>query len=365
MQIVMTGDVILDEPEPDHWLSGIAPALLAADVAIGHLEIPHTNRGTELKGDVPAAGADPAALKALSRAGMTAMTLAGNHIADQGAEGIADTLDGLKAAGLTACGAGMNLEAARQPALLRQGSRTLALLSYNCVGPEAAWAGKDRAGCAYLRIESSDGSPVAPVSPLVRVSEEAKAMLQSDISSAKASADLVIVALHKGIVHTPAKLADYERPLAHAAVDCGADIVIGHHAHIVKGIELYKGKPVFHGLGNGCVVTRALSPNQAHPERAAWAVRRKELFGFEPDPAYELAPFHPEAVNAMIAHVSWDGEGELHAGIIPVHVEAPGRPVLVRGRRAREIVRYIERISSTAGLPDIRFVRHDDIWRLQ
>lgn len=259
----------------------------------------------------------------------------------------------------------MNLEAARRPALLRKGSRTLALLSYNCVGPESAWAGKDRAGCAYLRIETADGSPVAPVAPLVRVSEEAKAMLQADIAAAQTTADLVIVALHKGIVHTPVRLADYERPLAHSAVDCGADIVIGHHAHIVKGIEVYRGKPVFHGLGNGCVVTRALSPNQAHPERAAWAVRRKELFGFEPDPAYELAPFHPEAINAMIAQVSWDGTGELQAGIIPVHVEAPGRPVLAMGTRAEEIIGYIERISSMAGLPDIRFVRHKNIWRLQ
>jgi poly-gamma-glutamate capsule biosynthesis protein CapA/YwtB (metallophosphatase superfamily) len=44
---------------------------------------------------------------------------------------------------------------------------------------------------------------------------------------------------------------------------------VGHHAHIVRGIEFYKGKPVFHGLGNGCVVTHALNPDQSHPARAA------------------------------------------------------------------------------------------------
>ena len=60
--IVLTGDLVLDVEDADHWLSGIAPALMTADVAIGHLEVPHTRRGTELAGDVPAPGADPANL---------------------------------------------------------------------------------------------------------------------------------------------------------------------------------------------------------------------------------------------------------------------------------------------------------------
>jgi len=357
--------VILDEPGPDHWLSGIAPALRRADLAIGHLEVPHTLRGTEMKGDVPAAGADPAALAALPRAGFSAMSLAGNHIADLGIEGITDTLAGLKTAGLAACGAGPDLASARQPAILNSGSITLALLSYNCVGPEAGWADEHHYGCAYLRIDTEDGSTINPNAPLVHISPEAHSMLASDIEAARTVANLVIVALHKGIVHTPVKLAAYERPLAHAAVEYGADIVIGHHAHIVKGIEIYRGKPIFHGLGNGCVVTRALSPQQTHPERAAWAIKRKEKFGFEPDPAYNLAPFHPEAVNAMIAQVEWDTSGALRAGVIPVHVEAPGRPVLADTERASEIVTYIENISHAAGLPEIHFKRENDMWRIQ
>ncbi len=88
----------------------------------------------------------------------------------------------------------------------------------------------------------------------------------------------------------------------------GADAVFSHHAHIVRGIEFVDGKPVFHGLGNGCVVTHALAPAQDHPVRAAWAERRKQLFGFEPDPAYHLAPFHPEAVNGFMARLVISGE---------------------------------------------------------
>lgn len=365
LAIALTGDIILDVPEPDHWLSGIAPILRAADVAIGHLEIPHTRRGTEMVGDVPAPGADPAALAALPRAGFTAVSLAGNHMADQGADGITDTLAGLAQAGVLACGAGLDLQQARAPVLIRHNGVCIALLSYNCVGPESSWAGATQAGCAYLRIATADGSPVRPVAPLQSVTAEARSMLQDDISAIRDQADIVIVALHKGIVHTPAKLAEYERPLTHAAVDCGADVVIGHHAHILKGIEIYRDKPIFHGLGNGCVVTHALSPGQSHPQRAEWVQRRKELFGFEPDPAYELAPFHPQAVNAMIARLVWDEDGGMRAGIVPVHVEAPGRPVLAAGLRVAEIVAYVEGISADAGLPPIHFQRDQDMWTIQ
>jgi poly-gamma-glutamate synthesis protein (capsule biosynthesis protein) len=349
--ILFTGDLVLDVPDADHWLSGIAPAVRAADLAIGHLEVPHTRRGAELRGDVPAPGAPPENLDALRRAGFHAVTLAGNHIADCGAEGIEDTVKRLDALGIAHCGAGANLDAARAPMVLTSGGRQIAVLSYNCVGPEAAWAGSHRAGCNYLRVRTADGGPVAPAASLMEVTPEAVRQLTDDIRAAREGAGLVVVALHKGIVHTPARLAPYERPLAEAALAAGADIVIGHHAHILRGIELRDGRPVFHGLGNGCVVTRALSPTQDHPARAAWARRRRELFGFEPDPRYELAPFHPEAVHALLGIVRWHGDGRLSAGIVPVHVEPPGRPVCVTDARADALIAYVEHIGAAAGLP--------------
>ena len=59
ISIVLAGDLVLDEPDAPHWLAGIAPAVQGADLAVGHLEVPHTARGDELKGDVPAPGAPP------------------------------------------------------------------------------------------------------------------------------------------------------------------------------------------------------------------------------------------------------------------------------------------------------------------
>jgi len=354
LRILLSGDLVLDEPDGAYWLAGLAPALRAADLAIGHLEVPHTIRGSELQGDVPAPGAPPENLAAIADAGFAMLSLAGNHIADCGAEGIADTLAGLEALGILATGAGANLAAAAQPAFATCGDRRIALLSYNCVGPENAWAGPDRAGCNYLRIETADGSPIAPAAPLETIAPAALERLEQAIAAARAGADLVLVALHKGIVHTPAQLAPYEHPLATAAIDAGADAVIGHHAHIVRGIAWHRGKPIFHGLGNGCVVTRALSPAQDHPARAAWAERRKAMFGFEPDPAYPLAPFHPQAVNAFLGWIAWHDDGRIEAGIVPVDVEPPGRPVLAQGRRADHIARYVEKITHDAGLAAIR-----------
>ena len=353
LDAVFAGDLILDEPDPDRWLAGIAPALRACDLAIGHLEVPHTRRGHELQGDVPAPAADPDHVPAIARAGFHAVSLAGNHIADCGADGIADTVAALDAARIRRAGAGATLVAARAPAQLERGGRRIALLSYNCVGPEGSWASTRRAGCAFVRVASADGSPVSPSAPLEQLDARSVGDLAHDIAAARAIADVVVVALHKGIVHTPARLAPYERPVAHAAIEAGADVVVSHHAHIVRGIELHRGRPIFHGLGNGCVVTRALSPDQAHPARAAWARRRRELFGFEPDPAYFLAPFHPEAVHALLGRVRILAGGRIATGFVPVFVEPPGRPVLATGERADAVVRYVERITAAAGLPPL------------
>ena len=363
IELVFAGDLVLDEPDPDHWLSGIAGVVRAAHISIGHLEVPHSRRGSELQGDVPAPGADPAHLAALKRAGFSAVTLGGNHIADLGAVGIADTRDELQRLGLRFTGAGANLVEARAPALLEVADRRVALLSFNCVGPEAAWATAERAGCAYVRIETADGSAIAPSAPLERINAESLDEMRQAIADARSHADVVIVALHKGIVHTPIRLSPYERALSHAAIDAGGDVVLGHHAHIVRGIELYRGKPIFHGLGNGCVVTRALSPNQSHAARAAWARKRREMFGFEPDPAYELAPFHPEAVNAMLGRIRIDRTGAVHSGFTPVFVEPPGRPTLAHGALADRVIDYIDRITRDAGMPALTFTRTgDDVW---
>jgi poly-gamma-glutamate capsule biosynthesis protein CapA/YwtB (metallophosphatase superfamily) len=359
--LLFTGDLVLDVPEPDYWLSGIAPATQAAQVTIGHLEVPHTRGRSVLQTDVPAPGADPDNLDALKAAGFTAVTMAGNHIADCGAAGIADTIGRLDQLGIRHCGAGANLSLARASARLQIAGRTLSLLSYNCVGPEEGWASEERAGCAYVRINERDGGHISPSAALTEADAHSLELMQQDIRRANSDSDWVAVALHKGIVHTRARLAPYERPVAHAAIDAGATLVIGHHAHILRGIEFYRGRPIFHGLGNGCVVTTALGPGQSNPARAAWVKRRRELFGFEPDPAYTLAPFHPEAIHALLARVKCSDDGRIETGFIPLYVEPPGRPVLAGNDFRDRVMDYVGSITQEAGLPPLSMTVRNDM----
>ena len=355
IDLVFLGDIILDVPDPDHWMAGIAPATRAADIAIAHLEVPHTLRGLELEGDVPAPGAEPAHLAALARAGIDAVSMAGNHIADCGAIGIADTISELDRLGIAHAGADATLATARAPAIVERNGRRIALLSYNCVGPEIGWATDTKAGSAYVAVRAADGGPSRPQAELIEADADSLAEMAHDIAAACADADYVVCALHKGITHRTAALAPYERPVAQAAIDAGADVVVGHHAHIARGIEFYRGRPIFHGLGNGVVVTHALSPAQDHPARAEWARRRQAMFGFEPDPAYTLAPFHPEAVNGLIGGVRIHGDRRIEAAFLPTWSAPPGRPEIASSDRAPGIAAYIDVIGRQAGLAPLRW----------
>ena len=100
---------------------------------------------------------------------------------------------------------------------------------------------------ANLRLFQQPGSPM-----LTRTVGEPDdvAMLLEDVRVAKAGADVVIVAWHWGISERWGKLAGYQRELVHAVIDAGASAIIGHHAHMLLGVEFYRDCPIFYSLGN-------------------------------------------------------------------------------------------------------------------
>jgi poly-gamma-glutamate synthesis protein (capsule biosynthesis protein) len=237
----------------------------------------------------------------------------------------------------------------------RQGLR-FGLLSYNCVGPRDSWAGESRAGCAYVHVlthyELDHASPGGP--PTIYTFAEPKTLeaMAADIEALRPRVDILIVALHKGLGHTPATVGMYERQIAKTAIDAGADVVVGHHAHILQGMEIYRNRPIFHGLGNFAIATRALSiEGNASPERRAWAERRRKLFGFEPDPEYVTYPFHPEAKNAIIAFCEVDRQGVQAAGFRPCFVNKHSQPeVLGDDHCGHAVAAYVRDITVRAGL---------------
>ena len=359
ISLLMVGDLVLDEPDPDRFFDGARAVLLGGDLVVGHVETPYTLRGHEQAGDVPAEAADPAKLASLARAGFHAASLAGNHIYDQGDEGVADTLAGLRENGIAAFGAGLDINAARAPSIVERGGMRFGFLSYNCVGPRLSWAAQDKGGCAYVQVishyEPEGANPGGPPQAFTFPVPATLDAMQADIVALRARVDVLVVALHKGLVHTPALLAMYERPVARAAIEAGADIVIGHHPHIARGVEFYKGRPIFHGLGNFVTVTRALNvEGNAHPARLAWAERRRKLFGFMPDPSMPCYPFHPDSRNTMIADCRIGVDGQVSAGLRPCWIDGDGAPqVLGPGAQGQAVVDYLAGISRAAGMDTV------------
>lgn len=248
--IASVGDLILDEPDPASLLAPAAPLLREADVTVGHVEVPHSTATGQASTDVPAPPADPAALTALREAGFDVATLAGNHIYDAGGIGVVDTVRHAREAGLVPVGAGADLAEAREPAIVERGGLRVGVLSYNCVGPRESWATSGKPGCAYVHVlthyELDHASPGGPPKVYTFADPDSLEAMADDVRRLRADVDVVLVSLHKGIGHTPAAVAMYERPVARAAVDAGADAVFSHHAHIMRGIETYRGRPIFH-----------------------------------------------------------------------------------------------------------------------
>ncbi|MEN9627361.1 MAG: hypothetical protein RJA10_588 [Pseudomonadota bacterium] len=355
LRILLTGDLILDEPQPDGFFDPSRELLRSADLVVGHVEVPHTRRGIEQSTDVPAPPADPEHLAALARAGVHVATLAGNHMHDAGPDGIRDTVATLRALGLATTGAGMGLAEARTPAVVQRGGRRIGVLSYNCVGPREGWATSRKPGCAYVKVlthyELDHASPGGPPTIYTFAAPESLDAMAADIEALRLQVDVLLVALHKGLGHVPARVEHYERAVSRAAIDAGADAVVGHHAHILRGVELHRGKPIFHGLGNFVTVTRALSvENNASPERLAWARRRQQLFGFVPDPAMPAYPFHPDSRHTLLASLRVAADGTLDAGVVPCRIDAQARPVPLGPAQAGATLDYLQQITAEAGL---------------
>jgi poly-gamma-glutamate capsule biosynthesis protein CapA/YwtB (metallophosphatase superfamily) len=355
--IMAVGDVVLQRPDPAWFFEPSAPLIRSADLAIGQIEVPHSH-STETTGiTVPSPPADPDALQAMAESGFSVGTTAGNHTFDVGTKGVVDTVDFARSAGIQTTGSGANLQEARTPVIAERGGHRIGVLSYNCVGPRESWATSRKAGAAFVKVithyELDDANPGNPPTVYTFCDRASLQEMKDDIAQLAEEVDVVVVALHKGIGHTPATIADYEFEVAHAAVDAGASVVLGHHSHIMRGVEIYRGRAIFHGLGNFVTVTDVLTPGPQNDsvELERWARRRRELYGFEPDPRMPYYPFHPESRNTMIAVLDIDHSGQITPGFVPCWIDDEARPVPAKqGARGDDVVAYVESISARAGL---------------
>ena len=164
----------------------------------------------------------------LDQAGIDGVTLGNNHVLDAGVAGLEETLGHLDDAGIARAGAGMDLAEAREPMIFDLGGTKIGVLSHLSIpGYEWAWATETTPGTAPLQED----------------------VLREDVERLRPRVDLVVVMPHWGVEYL-AEPEPNQVELAHAAVDAGADLIVGGHAHWPKGIEVYKGSPIYYGVGN-------------------------------------------------------------------------------------------------------------------
>lgn len=200
--------------------------LQGADLAVANFENPAPDSWTfHKRGTV--FHAEPAKIEGLVDAGIDWVSLANNHIGDAGDRGILQTRENLTEHGLDFGGAGKNASEARRPSLLEANGQTVAILAYDTIAPPY-WAGSDEVGSARMTA----------------------AAVKADVAKArKAGADVVIVFPHWGVEYK-ATASSIQRALARAAIDAGADMVIGAHSHWAGAMEVYEGRPIWYSLGN-------------------------------------------------------------------------------------------------------------------
>ena len=259
--LMLTGDVnLMNVTDPQVPFARITDTLRRADVLFGNLETcfyePADGHSLEHEGF----HAPPASARALVIAGYHAVGVANN--VNYGAEAIRSSLHELERLGILYTGAGLDRRAARAPAIVTHEGLRIGFLQrtsvYWATGHEAT---DDAPGVAVLTGRTAyepmlhirrPGVPPAnrpglPPAIITWADPRSLAEFTGDLRALRAQADIVVASHHWGLFE---EVLDYQVEIAHAAIDAGADVVMGHGPHYACAVEIYRGKPIFYGLGS-------------------------------------------------------------------------------------------------------------------
>ena len=222
----------------------MAAVLGSADLAVGNLECPVSNRGARVSKPWTFRAA-PAAMAVVARH-FDAVSLANNHTGDFGTDALVDTLRRLREARVPSFGAGGDLAAAHTPLVIERNGLKIGLIGCNEFKPRAFEAGASQPGVAWCEDEQ----------------------LLADLRAARAAgADVVIPFLHWGWENEPDP-CPRQVALARRLIDAGADAVVGSHPHVTQGTATWKGRPIVYSLGN--FLFDGFRPG---PNREGWILR--------------------------------------------------------------------------------------------
>ena len=219
----------------DYPFRNIKSIISSGDLLFGNLESPITDASVrneshyskltddQVLGNRVYLKASPSVIGSLKAARFSVLSIANNHILDYQRQGLIDTISNLSEAGISPVGAGLNLRFARRPAIVEVKSRKIGFLAYSYTYE----ATRGNYGCAPLW----------------------KFLVRQDVKFLRNRVDIVVVSFHYGkeFSFVPSK---FQRSISHFAIDSGADIILGHHPHVVQPVEIYKGKIIIYSLGN-------------------------------------------------------------------------------------------------------------------
>lgn len=303
--VAAVGDIYLGKKGPDFEtteglrpLSSVRALLQKADFRFANLEGPLSNEGRPIKKSSMFMGGN--SIRALTEGRFNVLSLANNHVFDYGARAFCRTVQLLEQNGMSHTGAGLNIADARRPAVVEANGLKVAVLAYGWSFIQCVTAGRRTYGTAPLN----------------------RRIILQDLRSARRQADVIIISMHWGYERELYPLPS-QRCLAHKLIDAGADLIIGHHPHVLQGIERYGRGAIAYSLGNFCFA----------------------------DPGYFEAWGGRDRYSAILK-CSFSPRGLEGVEIIPTVANESFQPVPLDGFEKEEALAWLRRLSEPLTRPD-------------
>lgn len=297
VHFIATGDLnlahwitpVLDKQGREYPYKYIKNYLNKADLVFSNLEAPFCNEGQPFPKNfvfkVPEKH-----IKSLKAGNINLVSLANNHILDYGIACLESTIKLLRNENIQFAGAGLNYEDAHKPALFEINNIKFAFFSYSMTLPKFFFATDSSGGTAY---------------PDRRI-------LKKNIKLYNDKVDFILVSFHWGQELTEYP-KEYQQKIAHLAIDCGADLILGHHPHVLQGIESYKGKIILYSLAN-----------------------------------FIFASYSRKAADSILLDLVFTKDGTRDIKILPINVnnyDVKFQPRIVIGEKKKSIIDYLNQIS--------------------
>ncbi len=354
LSIYAVGDTKLTHPNPESLFELALPTLKQADIRFGQLECVLSDKGEHQVSTHEDRKISPDKVSALTYAGFDIMSFANNHHLDRGEKPFLETIDTVTRNNIQVVGAGKNIDEARKPVILECKGTKVGFLAYSSVLPPGYQAGPDKSGCAPMRAstfyEQVDWQPGTPPKIITLANKDDLAAMLDDIKKVRPLVDVLIMSIHWGVHIVPAVIAMYQKEVGYAAIDAGVDLILGHHAHILKGIEVYKGKVIFYSLGNFVM-----------PSKKGSQSLKTILYGLKDDSEYPDYNFPIDSRKSSLAKCLIANKKIEKVSYLPIMINKHAQPEILphSDKRSSEVFNYIEWCCRDQGL-DTKFSREGD-----